>query len=186
MLGPSPARDLDSDRTNYGRPFLSSVRAHAACTRELGRLGDEVLRSVAAVGGALRDETPTVRRSPDRCIVQLGPVALTFAWLRGSDDSIASGELLVIVWRGAVAPRKDHNPERPSKGPAPLGATPLWEQVLTAVGESEQTWAWRPHGDEIGRCSSAELADRCVSHLQAAYLASEPAPPTGADAAKLT
>jgi hypothetical protein len=185
MFGTSSARD-HNDGTTYGRPFLTSPRAHAVCTRELARLGDEVLRVVAALGGAMRDEKATVRRSPDRCIVQLGPVALTIAWLRANNESVASGELLVIVWRGAVAPRKEHNPERPSKGPAPLGATPLWEQVLAAVGESEQTWGWRPHGDEIGRCSSGELAARCVGHLQAAYLAGEVAPLPSFDAVKLT
>jgi hypothetical protein len=175
-----------TDGTLYGRPFLTSPRAHAACTRELGRLGDEVVRRLAALGGATQDEKATVRRSPDRCIVQFGPVALTFAWLCGNRDSIASGELLVIVWRGTVAPRKDHNPERPSKGPAPVGATPLWEQVLVAIGESEQSWGWYAKGDEIEGCSSIELAARCVSRLRAAYLENGAAPPSSPDAIKLT
>jgi hypothetical protein len=170
MIGTSAAGDLVNDRTHFGRPFLTSSRAYAACTRELARLSDEVLRGVALLGGAMHDEKPTIRRSPDRCIVQLGPVALTVAWLRGNNDTVASGELLIIVWRGSVAPRKDHNPERPTKGPAPLGATPLWEQVLSAVGESEQTWGWHPPGAEIERCSSIELAERCVGRLQAAYM----------------
>jgi hypothetical protein len=182
MIGASSARDLVNDRTHYGRPFLTSSRAYAACTRELARLSDEVLRVVALLGSPMQDEKPTIRRSPDRCIVQLGPVALTVAWLRANNDSIALGELLVIVWRGSVAPRKDHNPERPSKGPAPLGATPLWEQVLTAVGESEQTWGWHPPGAEIERCSSIELAERCVGRLQAAYLEGAIAPTASPEA----
>lgn len=176
MFGASSADRLINDGTHYRRPYLASPRAYAACARELGRLGDEVLRGIAALGGDMHDVKATVRRSPDRCIVQLGPVALTFAWLRHNNDSIAAGELLVIVWRGAVAPRKEHNPERPSKGPASLGAKALWEQVLVAVGESEDTWGWHPHGDELARCSSTELAARCVSRLQAAYLDATIAP----------
>jgi hypothetical protein len=78
----------------------------------------------------------------------------------------------VIVWRGAVAPRTKHQPERPVAGPAPLGATPLWEQVLTPAGDSEATWAWQPRGTEIGRSSSSVLAARCVEQLHAAYLES--------------
>ena len=187
MIGTSSARDLVNDRTHYGRPFLTTSRAYAACTRELARLSDEVLRGVALLGGAMQDEKATIRRSPDRCIVQLGPVALTIAWLRGNNSSVAVGELLVIVWRGAVAPRQDHNhPERPSKGPAPLGATSLWEQVFSAVGESEQTWGWHPPGAEIERCSSIELAERCVGRLQAAYMEGAIAPVATLDAVALS
>jgi hypothetical protein len=170
VFGSSSAHRFDGDRPNgYRQPFLTSRRALAACTRELARLSDEVLRGVAALRGPMADAKATVRRSPDRCIVQLGPVALTLAWLQGHHDSVAAGELLVIVWRGAVAPRQRHQPERPATGPAPLGATPLWEQVLTAVGDSEETWTWQPHDDEIARCSSTELAARCVGRLRAAY-----------------
>ena len=186
MIGASPARDLVNDRTSYGRPFLTSSRAYAACTRELARLSDEVLRGLATMGGPIQEEKAIVRRSPERCIVQLGPVALTIGWLRSNNDSVALGELLVIVWRGSVAPRKDHNPERPSKGPAALGATALWEQVLSAVGESEQTWGWHPPGQEIERCSSIELAERCVSRLRAAYMESVVVPPAAPDAITAT
>lgn len=172
-MGTSSARDLVNDPVQSNRPFLSSVRAQAACTRELGRLGDEVERGIEALDGPIHDEKVTVRRSPDRYIIQVGPVALTFAWLRGHQESVASGELLVIGWRGEVAPRKNHSPERPIKGPASLGATALWEEVLTPIGESEQTLGWHSPADDIGRCSSIELAARCVSRLQAAYLAGD-------------
>jgi hypothetical protein len=176
VLGSSSAshRLGDDPHSRFGLPFLASHRAFTVCTRELARLGDEVVRGVAGLPGAAPTEKPTVRRSPERCIVQLGPVALTIAWLRGSHDAVAAGELLVIVWRGAVAPRPRLQPERPATGPAPLGATPLWEQVLTPKGDSEETWAWQPQDDEpIGRCSSAELAARCVGRLRAAYMERE-------------
>jgi hypothetical protein len=174
MFGNSPAENPANGLhdTFYRQPFLASHKAVAACTREFVRLGREVLDGVAALPGAAAEEKAVVRQSPERCILQLGPVALTLAWLRSTHDSVAMGELLVIVWRGAVAPRTKHQPERPVAGPAPLGATPLWEQVLTPVGDSEATWAWQPRGTEIGRCSSSVLAARCVEQLQAAYLES--------------
>jgi hypothetical protein len=93
---------------------------------------------------------------------------------------------LVIVWRGAVAPRMEHNPERPGKGPAPLGATPLWEQVLGVGGDSEETWLWYPHGDEIGGCSSSELALRCLGRLRMAYLESAAVTPASPEAVTVT
>jgi hypothetical protein len=184
MIG-SSSHNFVHDGSRFGRPFLSTHRAHAACARELVRLTDEVVRGVTALIGATQTEKVTVRRSPDRCIVQLGPVALTVGWLLGNNDAIAQGELLVIVWRGAVAPRKEHRPERPSKGPAPVGAAPLWEQVLAAVGDSEDTWRWHPQGDESGPCSSTELAERCVSRLHAAYLEGLVSAPDGPAAVKV-
>jgi len=189
VIADAPVHQRSEDRRgHYGVPFLASHRALAACTRELSRLGDAVVRGVAAMpGGATPVDKATVRRSPDRCIVQLGPVALTLAWLRGAQDAVSVGELLVIVWRGAVAPRARHQPERPATGPAPVGATPLWEQVLTATGDSEEAWVWQPQGDErIGQCSSAELAARCVGRLRAAYLDDAPASPADTDVVRVT
>jgi hypothetical protein len=176
VIGNVPTHPFAEDRhSRYGLPFLASHRALAACTRELARLADEVVRSIAAFSAAVPAGKATVRRSPDRCIVQLGPVALTIAWLRGAHDAVDAGELLVIVWQGSVAPRTHPQPERPVAARATVGATPLWERVLTATAESEETWAWQPQGDEqaIKRYSSAELATRCVDRLRAAYLERE-------------
>ena len=174
MFGSSPAeRPMDGPQSNfYRQPFLASHKAVAACTREFVRLSREVVDGVAALSGPAAEEKAVIRQSPERCIVQLGPVALTLAWLRSTHDSVATGELLAIVWRGSVAPRTKHQPERPVAGPAPLGATPLWEQVLTPAGDSEATWAWQPRGTEIGLGSSSALAARCVEQLHAAYLES--------------
>jgi hypothetical protein len=167
----SSARRLIDDRYDHERqPFLASHRALAACTREFARLSDEVLHGLAESPGANVEDRVVVRRSPDRCIVQLGPVALTMAWLRNAHDSVATGELLVIVWRGVVAPRQRYEPERPLRGPAPLGATLLWQEVLAAVAESEASWGWQPLDTEVGPCSSTELAARCVQRLRVAYL----------------
>jgi hypothetical protein len=187
MIGSSSAERLvDVRDSNYRQPFLGSHRAVAACARELARLSDEVLLGVAALPGAMAEEKAVVRRSPDRCIVQLGPVALTLAWLRSSLDSVATGELLVIVWRGAVAPRTQHQPERPATRPAPLPATALWEQVLTAVADSEASWAWQPHEADVAPCSSTELAARCLERLTVAYLESRVPPSLTPDTASIT
>lgn len=164
-------RPIDAPPSNYYRqPFLASHKAVAACTREFVRLCREVLDGVQALPSATPEEKAVIRQSPDRCIVQLGPVALTVAWLRGTHDSVAMGELLVIVWRGSVAPRTKHQPERRATGPAPLAATSLWEEVLTPVAENEASWGWQPRGTESGQCSSSELATRCLERLNAAYV----------------
>jgi hypothetical protein len=170
MIGNSSAeRVVDARDSTYRQSFLASHRALAACTRELTRLSDEIVLGVAALSGAGVEHKAVVRQWPDRCIVQLGPVALTLAWLRSTHESVATGELLIIVWRGVVAPRKEHQPERPATGPARVPAAPLWEQILTAVGDSEETWAWQPHDIKAAPLSSTALAARCVERLRAAY-----------------
>jgi hypothetical protein len=171
VIGSSFANRVVDESNQHRRPFLGSHRALAACTRELRRLNDEVMQGVAALSSVDAEEKAVLRQSPDRCIVQLGPVALTVAWLRSTHDSAATGELLVIVWRGTVAPRnKQHQPERPLVGPAPVGATLLWEQVLTAVADSEADWSWQPRETDLAPLSSTALAARCVEQLRAAYL----------------
>jgi hypothetical protein len=163
------AERVDARGTNHRQSFLASHRALAACTRELARLSDELRQGVAALHGVNADEKTTVRQSPDRCIVQLGPVALTVAWLRNSNDLVEAGELLAIVWRGAVAPGQRVQPERPRVGPAPFAATALWEQVFTPVAESETSWTWHAVNARGESWSSTALAAHCTERLHAAY-----------------
>jgi hypothetical protein len=163
------AERVDTRGTNHRQSFLGSHRAFAACTREFARLSDEIRQSVAALPGVATDEKTTVRQSPDRFIVQLGPVALTIAWLRHGSDMVESGELLVIVWRGVVAPSQRVQPERPRVGPAPFAATALWEQVFTPIAEDETSWAWQPINQRGESWSSTSLSAMCVERLRAAY-----------------
>ena len=179
-----PGNSVDGRDDQYRQPYLATYRALAACTRELARLGEAVADDVAALHSDVIDAKPVVRQSPGRCIVQLGPVALTLAWLRGMPDTAATGELLVIVWRGSVAPPMRNLPERSSAGGA-AAATSLWEETFTAAGENEESWAWRPQGGGADTAvSSAALAARCVERLRAAYVSAgaTPAPSPSARA----
>ena len=164
-----------TERSEYERDaiepqaYLTTHRAQAACGRELGRLMDEVIGRVNALRAAGIEDKPVIRQAPDRCIVQLGPVALTIGWLRGAMESIATGELLVIVWRGMVAPASNYTPERASAGPGLHAATSLWEQVLLPAGQSEAEWNWRSAKSDAEQCSSTVLAERCVEQLRLAH-----------------
>jgi hypothetical protein len=148
-------------------PFIDSHRARAVCTRQLARLLAEVARRVKLLHSHDAIEVGVVRSSPDRYIVQLGPVALTVAWLRSRLDSVAAGELLMIVWRGTIAPRHAPALERASATPITT-ATALWEDVAVVAADSEATWRWCPSRDEVG-FTSDELAERCVDRLRVAY-----------------
>ena len=171
MLAHSPAQRVPHDRgTSNRESYLSSYRALAACTREFARLAEDVVHGVAALRADGVEEKPDVRLTPGRCIVQLGPVAVTLTWLRSTLDTAADGELLVIVWRGTVAPHPSVVPERREQAGALQPATALWEEVFAAAAASEAGWSWRPTDADIGGYSSVELAARAVERLRLAYL----------------
>lgn len=165
MAVDSNARPLADSREGGDRQsFLGSHRALGACTREFARLADDIVQRVTA----LDEEKPVVRNSPGRCIAQLGPVAITLAWLRSTLDSVADGQLMVIVWRGIVAPALLHLPERMSKKKPALPATALWEEVLRPVATDEASWLWESAKNPDMRYTSAELAELCVERLRLA------------------
>lgn len=173
MFGSAPAPRLTGTADGANRaPFLDSHRALGACTRELARLTDEILGGVDAMRNEGIDVTPDVRRSPERCILQLGPVALTMAWLRSALDTAASGELLLIGWQGSVAPRAPLRPERSVSIRTGETARALWEDVLVAVASTEEDWRWRPKNGRSTGLTSQELAARSVQRLRQAFVAS--------------
>ena len=171
---PTALANDDDETLVVGRErdsFLGSHRALSVCTREFARLADEIARRTAALRGDVTDEEPKVRLTPERCIVQMGPVALTLSWLRSTPDSAAEGRLLAAVWRGQVAPRPTQVPER-ARGRVAQTATTLWEETLFAEATCEADWRWHPEGGKAtGGYDAAALAERCVAPLRAALQA---------------
>ncbi len=117
MLKSADYEPTEQERAELSRErFLTSHRAIAACSREFGRLADEIVGRAGALRRELMiEEEPDLRLTPERCIVQIGPVALTIAWLRGALDSLTDGRLLIIAWRGPRSRRR-----RPPCGKKPL------------------------------------------------------------------
>jgi hypothetical protein len=177
MLDGIAERHADARTEEYRGAYLTSHRATAGCARELARLHDAIADGLAAWGvgtphagdDASLADAPVVRRTPERCLVQVGPVALTIAWLQRAHGTVADGELLVVVWSGAVAVQAPRSFERTAQRAGASSATPVWEIVLTATGESEAEWAWTPVGVGDVTLSSAMLADQCIERLRAAH-----------------
>jgi hypothetical protein len=167
VTGSRPEREPARERNWFDRqPFLETHRAHAMCAREVTRLLDEVGGCVALLHSTGATPAAVVRQSPDRFMAQLGPVALTVAWLRSPSESVANGELLVIVWRGTVAPSRSPQPEITQSRPVTT-AVALWEEILRVSAESDTAWLWQT---ARGRgFTAAQLAERCVDRLRVAY-----------------
>jgi hypothetical protein len=157
--------------------FLVTHRAHSAATREFTQLSERAIEVANQIAVALDTDAPELRRAPERCVIQLGLVALTLGYLRTGGDVQAGGQLLAIVWHGVIAPRGDHAPER---GPrhAPPPPKPVWEETLVVSAENESDWNWHPFGFEREGFTSLEAADRCVEQMRLALLDVPPGPRT--------
>ena len=154
---------LVRDRDSY----LGSHRSGPACARELERLADDVIQRVESME---RDEAAgeiEVRRGAGRCIIQLGPVALTMSWIRSRTDAVIEGRLMIMEWDGIVRRGTDQVPERAPVRHAYQPATLLREDVFVADAATEQTWRWRRDGRSLGTYTSRDLAARCMASLTA-------------------
>jgi hypothetical protein len=147
--------------------YLASHRSGPACARELERLADDVIQRVESIE---RDEAAgeiEVRRGAGRCIIQLGPVALTMSWIRSRTDAVIEGRLMIMEWDGIVRRGTDQVPERMPVRHAFRPATLLREDVFVADAATEQNWRWRRDGRALGMYTSRDLAARCLASLTA-------------------
>lgn len=157
------ATDVTNKRNEVAATFLGSSRAVAVCAREFERLADTIAKratSAAEKAGAKAE----VQRMPDRCIVQMGPVALSISWVRERVDTVATGRLMIAEWQGTVV-----RPPRPHAQDAPLPiagpATLMRENILRADATGEPDWLWRREPTEDLGYASRDLAAHCVDSL---------------------
>jgi hypothetical protein len=118
---------------------------------------DEIARRAAEVRTFLPEVDLRMRRTPDRCVVQAGPVGLSVSWLPVRSDTPARGILLVIEWDGTVTLHGE------TQSPA-RQATPVHEHVLHLAAGSAPDWRWCGEDESMRAYSSSDLAAQCV-HL---------------------
>lgn len=147
--------------------FLDSHRALAVCAREFDRLAEDISRRVADLEDEARGLKAEVRRSPGRCIVQLGPVALTVSWLRTRAETVSQGRLLIVEWNGTVGA---NGAQEYVNGVPTVAVTQtaklVRESVFIPDATDEKSWTWRREGKN-GRKAyrSADLAKSVVSSI---------------------
>lgn len=152
------ARTADEEQRARARAsFLSSQRALALINRELDSLSSAVLRLCETPGTLPEGFAAESRRTPDRTTVQIGPVGLSFSWIRGRSNSIADGQLLVIEWAGQLG---DQAPPADAKT-----AMPAFEHVLQPHATSPEDWQWRRADLELCSYTTRDLAAQCVASV---------------------
>ena len=147
--------------------FLDSHRALAVCAREFDRLADDISKRIVNLEDEEKGLKADVKRSPGRCIVQLGPVALTISWLRTRAETVSQGRLLIVEWNGTVGA---NGAQEYVNGVPTIAVTQtakvVRETVFVADASDEKSWTWRREG-KTGRKAyrSAELAKVCASSI---------------------
>jgi hypothetical protein len=147
--------------------FLDSHRALAVCAREFDRLADDISKRVSDLEDESKGWKADIRRSPGRCIVQLGPVALTISWLRTRAETVSQGRLLIVEWHGTVGA---NGAQEYVNGVPTVAVTQtakvVRESVFIADAGDEKSWTWRREG-KTGRKAyrSADLAKACVTSV---------------------
>lgn len=145
-------------------PFTATHRAQAICLREVQRLSDEIAKVLRAQHKAGEIPALVVAQAPGRLMVQLGPVALTIAWLRGSLDNAADGQLMVVYWEGVVVHGTRRIPERAPVAAAASART-IAEENYVVVAEDEASWRWHAAVPDDADLTTSELAERCIARL---------------------
>ena len=147
--------------------FLDSHRALAVCAREFDRLADDISKRVVNLQDEAKGLKCDVRRSPGRCIVQLGPVALTISWLRTRAETVSQGRLLIVEWNGTVGA---NGAQEYVNGVPTVAVTQtakvVRETVFLPDANDEKSWTWRREGKNGRKAwKSSELAKSVVSSV---------------------
>lgn len=147
--------------------FLDSHRALAVCAREFDRLADDISKRVIGLQNEEKGLKADVRRSPGRCIVQLGPVALTISWLRTRAETVSQGRLLIVEWNGTVGA---NGAQEYVNGVPTVAVTQtakvVRETVFLPDASDEKTWTWRREGKNGRKAwKSPDLAKSVVSSI---------------------
>ena len=147
--------------------FLDSHRALAVCAREFDRLAEDIAKRVTDLEDEAKGLKADVRRSPGRCIVQLGPVALTISWLRTRAETVSQGRLLIVEGNGTVGA---NGAQEYVNGVPTVAVTQtakvVRESVFIPDATDEKSWTWKREG-KTGRKAyrSADLAKTVVTSI---------------------
>jgi hypothetical protein len=172
----------DEKRARARASFLASQRAMALINRELDSLSSTVLKLCEAPGTLPAGFAAEARRTPDRYTVQIGPVGLSFSWIRGRSNAIADGQLLVIEWAGqlgdqAASTNGDGNGagNGHSNGNVQTKtAMPAFEHVLQPHATSPEDWQWRRTDLDLCAYTTRDLAAQCVASVVKRLPAQQP------------
>jgi hypothetical protein len=136
-------------------PFLAQPRSVPALRRAFDDLAAELDARVRAEQDRSHAAKPALFCAPERLVVQLGDVGLSFSWMPGRAGTVADGRLLVIEWHGVVAHGRGVGASRTAK--------PGRERLFRPDAIGPTDWCWRSADAEWGAYSSRDLAGQTIA-----------------------
>lgn len=131
-------------------PYLSQSRAESALRRELDALAAALKPWLQAEHARAADRIGDLHSRPNRLVLRLDHVGVSFSWIPGRLGTVADGRLLVIQWAG-VTPQ--------TRGVSSLkSATLVRERTYRAESSGPDSWGWRVDEPDGVACSTTNLA----------------------------
>ena len=147
---PGPATP-DEPLWREGPPrFLIQPRALSTLRRELDALGEALAPDGAPKKSNGADKTFELQTLPNRIVVRMNDVGVSFSWVAGPLGTVADGRLMVVQWAGAT-------PHTRGVG-ALRFATAVRERVYRVDSDGPENWSWRLDSPNGRACSTANLA----------------------------
>lgn len=152
-LEPAPAPQIEPPsphQWNAPVSFLAQSRSLSAFRHAFDELADELGRHVTAERQRRSDRRAELRCLPNRLVVQLDDVGLSFSWLPGRSGAVADGRLMVIEWQGTVVQSR--------RGELVNAPSSERERVFEAEATGPDDWGWRAADVASAVYSSRDLA----------------------------
>jgi hypothetical protein len=130
-------------------PFLAQPRAFSTLRRELDALA-VALTPTAKPKKSEVDQTIELQTLPNRLVLRMKDVGISFSWVAGRMGTVADGRLLVMQWEGAT-------PHTRGVGSLRF-ATAVRECVYRPESDGPERWWWRADLPNGRACSTAHLA----------------------------
>lgn len=133
------------------QPYLAQPRAQTTLKHQLEELSGELARRLRTESDRVVDGKLDLHSTPQRTVVQVGRVGLSYSWVAGRSGVIADGRLLVIEWDGVVthSPRMTGNTQ---------SASPSRERVFRPQASGPDDWRWCADDGEHVSYSTRNLA----------------------------
>jgi hypothetical protein len=136
----------------------SSFKMANLAQREVTALLDQIEKGVEELKARFPDREIAARRTPERCLIQAGDVALSVSWLRPAPQENGYGTLLVIEWAGTVTfPGEPLHPRH--------RATVVREHALHLETVAWPAWNWSADEMPLRKYTSSDLASLCLRQI---------------------
>lgn len=143
--------------SQIGDPMLGTSKLIGSIDREVRTLVTSLDEHAERLKTAYPSSGMTVRKIPDRLVLQAGGIGVTVSLFRSRAGAEASAEVVIAVWEGEVtipgsAPREGS------------GARQLSAQQFHITASSETEWLWSNERSAV-MMTSRDLAAACAETM---------------------